>query len=180
LLGDGAVGKTAIRENFLGFNFRANYLMTVGADFALQEIPVGDIVYKMQIWDLSGQTGFQDVRKMYYEGSHGFIVVFDLTRISTLKNIINWVSEAFSNLSYSPIPIAILGNKADLYNLSSDEHISQEMIEKTIQQIQEELIEGQFELPYFNTSAKTDQNIQKAFYSLAHLIDHHQKSKLTT
>ena len=34
LLGDGAVGKTNIRRNYLGQGFTKDHLMTIGADFA--------------------------------------------------------------------------------------------------------------------------------------------------
>ena len=38
LLGDGAVGKTALRLNYMGHGFQASYLSTIGADFALKDV----------------------------------------------------------------------------------------------------------------------------------------------
>ena len=38
LAGDGAVGKTALRNSFMGKGFgNGQYLMTIGADFSLKE-----------------------------------------------------------------------------------------------------------------------------------------------
>ena len=37
LIGDGGVGKTAIRERYLGKGFKAQYLLTIGADFAMRD-----------------------------------------------------------------------------------------------------------------------------------------------
>ena len=42
LIGDGAVGKTSLRRNYLGKSFRENYLMTIGADFSVKQVPYED------------------------------------------------------------------------------------------------------------------------------------------
>ncbi len=39
LAGDGATGKTSLRHDYMGLKFKREYLMSIGADFALQEIP---------------------------------------------------------------------------------------------------------------------------------------------
>lgn len=65
LAGDGAVGKTAIRERYLGKGFSSNYMMTIGADFALKEAHVREKSIKFQIWDLAGQPRFGTVRSVY-------------------------------------------------------------------------------------------------------------------
>jgi GTPase SAR1 family protein len=38
LIGDGAVGKTSLRNNFLGKSFDGEYMPTLGADFAIKNI----------------------------------------------------------------------------------------------------------------------------------------------
>ncbi len=48
LLGDGAVGKTALRERYLGKEFTSSYLMTIGADFAVQKTTVKGKEVKFQ------------------------------------------------------------------------------------------------------------------------------------
>ena len=94
LLGDGAVGKTALRERYLGKEFTSSYLMTIGADFAVQKTLVKDKEVKFQIWDLAGQERFNSVRSLYYSGSHGALFVFDVTRPESYQNIINgWLPE---------------------------------------------------------------------------------------
>jgi len=50
LAGDGAVGKTALRERYLGKGFSSNYMMTIGADFALKEATIREKSIKFQIW----------------------------------------------------------------------------------------------------------------------------------
>jgi small GTP-binding protein len=169
LLGDGSVGKTSIRENFIGREFRSTYLQTIGADFSTRYIKIDEQEYKVQIWDLAGQQHFRSVRKLYYKGSHGFIIVFDLTRLSSLENIIYWIYEAFNKIDEAPIPIVILGNKADIWNETEAGHVSLKSIKEVIKKIEETTMEG-LKIPYLETSAKTGQNIQEAFNTMAEKI----------
>ncbi|MHA2366531.1 MAG: Rab family GTPase [Candidatus Hodarchaeales archaeon] len=110
ILGDGAVGKTAIRQRYLGQGFRENYTQTIGADFAPKyiEMPKSELnpygMVKTQIWDLVGQPSFEEVRSKYYLGSHGALLVFDITRNDTYENIINWQGELIKNISEGVFP----------------------------------------------------------------------------
>ena len=79
LAGDGAVGKTSLREQYLGRGFTGQYLQTIGADFALKTDTVAGENVKYQIWDLAGQPRFKTVRSVYYIGAVGALLVFDIT-----------------------------------------------------------------------------------------------------
>ena len=105
LAGDGAVGKTALRERYLGKGFSSNYMMTIGADFALKEATIREKSIKFQIWDLAGQPRFNSVRELYYRGSHGAMLVFDLTRRESFTNLYLWIDELLKNSGKSFIPI---------------------------------------------------------------------------
>jgi len=95
LIGDGAVGKTSIRNRFMGYGFETSHLMTLGADFSLKEVNRGDEIWKFQIWDLAGQEMFQQVRARFYQGAMGALLVFDITRKQTFLNITNWLNELY-------------------------------------------------------------------------------------
>ena len=87
LCGDGAVGKTALRERFLGKGFSASYLQTIGADFATTDKQLNIFVdgqsqiktARFQIWDLAGQPRFKVVSDLYYRGAVGALCFFDIT-----------------------------------------------------------------------------------------------------
>ncbi|MHA1940304.1 MAG: Rab family GTPase [Candidatus Hodarchaeales archaeon] len=160
LLGDGGVGKTSLRERFLGKGFQSGYILTIGADFAVQNLTIEDIQYKFQIWDLAGQQRFSAVRALYYKGSHGAILVFDQTRLDSLYNLDNWKEELFSNVGRK-IPYIILGNKSDLPGA-----IDQEEIEKFITKSQSEPQDIPFDIKYLKTSAKSGLNVTEAFEEL--------------
>ena len=59
VLGNGGVGKTSMVLQFTEKRFRANYIMTIGSNFAIKMIKHSDdIVCRLQIWDLSWPEKF--------------------------------------------------------------------------------------------------------------------------
>ncbi|MHA2363939.1 MAG: GTP-binding protein [Candidatus Hodarchaeales archaeon] len=171
LVGDGAVGKTALRERYLGKGFSTNYLMTIGADFALKNITVNKYDIKFQIWDLAGQAQFDQIRSLYYRGSRGVLIVYDITRGDTYKNVINWVTEIRRSLpNIETVPFALLANKVDLRSEAEPNHLTLKQGKKLAESLSDELFKNKMPVPYFETSAKTGENVQKAFTDLASLI----------
>lgn len=173
LLGDGAVGKTALRLQFMGLGFQKRYMMTIGADFAIKTItlktgPYAGHTLKSQIWDLAGQENFSKVRSLYYTGSHAAFMVYDCTRLATFQNIENWMNELFKNTP-NPIPVILIANKTDL-RPEVDFSLTKEDGVKMAQRISESYLKNRIAVPYYETSAKTGVNVELAFESLAHKV----------
>jgi len=179
LLGDGAVGKTALRLRYMGHGFQSSYLSTIGADFALKEVktthPISknDVTVKLQIWDLAGQQHYTKIRSNYYIGTHGAFIVFDVSRRASFENLTNWISELKKNVS-SAIPIVIIANKIDLRDSSSNPNfIHTEEGERIKNKI---LQEFEFKVYYVETSAKSGEGVQEAFSTLINeLIENYEK-----
>lgn len=169
LCGDGAVGKTAIRERFLGRGFSTSYLQTIGADFAStdKQVEVDGSEYKVQyqIWDLAGQTEFGGVRKTYYEGCFGSLMVFDITRPASFENLPVWIEELWGNSGRGMVPIVLLGNKSDLKD-KFPEHIRDKQISQYLSELNSNLGKAGFQVEYLETSALTGQNIEQAFATI--------------
>lgn len=169
LCGDGAVGKTAIRERFLGRGFSSSYLMTIGADFASTEkdVAIDEHNYKVQyqIWDLAGQTEFGSVRKTYYEGCFGSLMIFDITRPASFENLPSWINELWEHSGRGKVPIVLLGNKSDLKE-KFPEHIRDSQITQYVSELNSSIGQAGFFVEYLETSALTGQNIEQAFDTL--------------
>ena len=64
-IGDPCVGKTALTQVFVNGSgaYPKNYLMTVGADFTIKQIPVENtnVVVEFYIFDSAGQSIFNQV-----------------------------------------------------------------------------------------------------------------------
>ncbi len=175
LIGDGRVGKTTLRHRFIGDKgFNESYIMTIGADFALKEITIGNIPLTFQIWDLAGQPHFKSVRSVYYAGAGAAVVVFDITRPKTFANSILWINELWKNTGKGPVPIILLGNKTDMRydsTVDSSQFVNDEDARKFCKLFSLETARYKgFIVPYLPTSAKTGLNVNKAFDYLGRIL----------
>ncbi len=180
LIGDGGVGKTSLFNRFMGKEFEADYLMTIGADIGKRKVQLLDQTeIKFLITDIAGQPHFSEVRKAYYRGVFGVLIVIDVTRPETFRNSIKWLNEAWTHGS-GPFPVIFLGNKNDL-RAKHAHCISHDRMQKLAQVLSREAqaYKG-FRISYIPTSAKTGMNVDLAFKILGFeivnwLIIHREK-----
>jgi len=166
LIGDGGVGKTTLRRRWMGEGFITSYILTVGADFAVKTLnmPNGREV-KFQIWDLGGQPHFKEVRKTFYAGTAGALAVYDVTDRKSYNNIFGWIEEMLKNVKRK-IPIVLVGNKIDLRDSASEAISTEEGIK-----LRREIMEKYgLKVLFIETSAKTGENVDKAFQGMAKLL----------
>ena len=166
LIGDSAVGKTSIRNNYLGHGFEEDHLTTLGADFAATTKSIDDIQIKYQIWDLAGQPMFKNVRPRFFKGCFGALAVFDITRKETFHNLTNWIQELYQYSGRGVVPVIILSNKMDLENHDVTVDEAEEFIEELNKKTKSHNIENF----YLETSAKTGLNIERAFEIIGEYI----------
>ena len=161
VVGDGGVGKTALTLRFSKGFFTEDYKMTIGVDFHVKTISIdsdeGIIRSKLQIWDTGGQERFQSIRPMYYRGSLGALLIFDLTNSASFEHLPTWIEEVRANAK-TEIPFLLVGNKSDL--------LDQRAI--TLEEINS--FTRNFNLYYMETSAKTGEGVGDCFYILACLM----------
>ena len=165
-MGEGAVGKTSLRKNFLGETFDRDYMMTLGADFATKTIEVDDYEVTLIIWDLAGQPRFSVVREGFYQGTRGALLVFDITRPDTYEQLSSWVRELLKNNKDKKVPLVLIGNKNDLRG-SLHTTIPEEYGEKYAEALSQW---SGYNIPYIETSAKYGDNVEKAFENLIRQI----------
>lgn len=147
-------------------------MFTVGADFAVKQIVLNDpsvgepISVTFQIWDLAGQPQFKEVRKSFYNGAKGALVVFDVTNPQSWQNVPHWIDELWRNNGSGRIPFILVGNKIDLAKV-----VKSSIDLKTVK-MWKEPFEKQYDVdvPYIRTSAKTGENVENAFHTLAKAI----------
>ena len=154
--GDGAVGKTSMVHRYIEDEFETDYKSTIGTSIMKKECTFKEFesTVRFVIWDLAGQSQFKRVRQSYLSMAEAGILVYDVTNRSSFENIEkSWFSE-IKNAS-PDIVLILVGNKIDLESkreVSSDEG---------------EILAQKLKLTYFETSAKTGENINDAFKMLA-------------
>ena len=152
--GDGGVGKTTLLHRYVEGHFLAETRITLGVDFFLKEVKVDRKKVLLQIWDFGGQEHFRPLLKNYALGARGALLLFDLTRPSSLDQIEQWVD--ICRRDNPDIPILFLGTKSDLIDSNSiDDNFALMFKEK-----------HNF-FNYLKISSKTGENVNLSFKLLA-------------
>ena len=172
LLGDGEVGKTSLMNRYLNRGFYTEYIPTIGSDFLSKHISLhtkhGKQELRFQIWDLAGQPAFDQVRKLYYKGAAGAFLIFDLTNPDSLTGLNKWLEEFSKNIQLKKSSVIVLGNKMDLVDeikISSDsirQYIEDNLVDRFSNVVKD--------IKFFEASAKTGKNVEKAFSILGERI----------
>ncbi len=167
LIGDGYVGKTSARRKFLDKAFKTNYIPTLGVDFARKTLTYKGIHTDLVIWDIAGQPLFQNLRKRYYDGASGIVLVYSVIDRETFDNASKWLVEAKEFMGKLP-PLVVLGNKIDLRAAHLGEQVvSSEEGEQFARKFGESLNTPTI---FMESSAMTGENIDKAFLALTAMM----------
>ncbi|NWF96002.1 MAG: GTP-binding protein [Candidatus Thorarchaeota archaeon] len=167
LIGDGAVGKTSIRRNYLGEDFIEGHLATIGVDLATKRVLFNQEIVKFILWDLAGQPSFEKVRGHYYHGSNGILLVYSVVDRRSFDNASKWLVEAYKNMGKLP-PTIIIGNKTDLRDSSSTEHVTPEEGEEFTRYFMNKL---SVPAAFMETSAKTGHHVKEAFTEILRMMN---------
>ncbi|CAB3989043.1 Ras-related Rab-35 [Paramuricea clavata] len=111
IIGDSGVGKSSLLLRFADNTFTGTYITTIGVDFKIRTIEINGEKIKLQIWDTAGQERFRTITSTYYRGTHGVIVVYDVTCAETFVNVKRWLQEIEQNCD--DVARILVGNKDD-------------------------------------------------------------------
>jgi small GTP-binding protein len=160
LIGDPSVGKTSLIQRYVFDTFREDYMPTIGTKVVKKTMLMDfepkrpqQVNMTMLIFDLLGQVQFVKVHKTYYMGSEGALIVGDLSRDETLLSMLEWHNR-FREV-VGGVPVIYIGNKKDL---AEDKSGNKELLGE---------ISADSNSTYLYTSAKTGENVEKAFWLLA-------------
>lgn len=120
-VGDANCGKTSLIKRFTSSSFDGVYKPTRGVDFEAKFFDILDVDYNCGYWDVPGIDEFKIINQSYYKNANVVVVVFDLTRPSTLMNAKKWMKETLTaNLKSDPIRF-LVGTKCDLLSKKAQE-----------------------------------------------------------
>ncbi|XP_061365615.1 ras-related protein Rab7 isoform X2 [Gastrolobium bilobum] len=171
VLGDSGVGKTSLMNQYLSSlvmnllyvhkKFSQQYKATIGADFVTKELQIDDRLVTLQIWDTAGQERFQSLGVAFYRGADCCVLVYDVNVMKSFDTLDNWHEEFLKQANPSDprtFPFILLGNKIDI-----DGGNSRVVSEKKAK----DWCTSKGNIPYFETSAKEDYNVDAAFLCIA-------------
>ena len=155
ILGDPSVGKSCFLIRYTEDTFQDVYLSTIGMDCKYKKVDLenGESI-RLQLWDTAGQDRFRSITRNLYKGAAGIILIYDVTNRKTFESIKNWVESIRAEVS-NKVVIVLVGNKID----------KKEQID--VKTEEGDVLAEEFNLPFFECSALTGENINEAFAELA-------------
>jgi len=151
-IGDSGVGKSSIIRRYVDDEFQMNWMPTIGVDVRIKSVPVNGNRFRVQVWDTAGQERFRSIAVAYFRGADGFVLVFDIGDRDTFIKLGYWIQQ-ISERGRDNVPMILCGNKSDLQT----RQVSTEEAEE---------FSTCWDLPYFETSARLDENIVEAFHEV--------------
>ncbi|KAJ6246830.1 ras-related protein rab-5c [Anaeramoeba flamelloides] len=152
LLGESGVGKTSIVLRFTANRFHETMSPTIGASFLNESIQVEETEINLQIWDTAGQERYNSLTPLYYRGSHGALIVYDISDEQSFDRATFWVNQ-LQNQGGEKSKIMLIGNKFDLNQKNVDSKMASEYADQN-------------GLLFRETSAKTGLGIPDVFVDL--------------
>ena len=156
LIGDSSVGKSCIFLRITEDSFTDNFISTVGVDFRTLSIKNEKENIGLQIWDTAGTERYLSITKNYFKNSQGIVVCYDVSSRKSFYNTSFWLKTIKEN-TYD-ITLLLVGNKSDL---NEQREVSFEEGLK---------LSEEHSMLFIEVSAKTGENIDKAFLLLADYI----------
>jgi small GTP-binding protein len=161
LVGEEAVGKTSLVQQFVHRVYDERYIRTVGTMVSKKtvDLDLDGQVFRadLMIWDIMGRRDFMQLFKdAYFSRVRGVVAVLDLTRPETLHALHEWLDGI--RASVGNVPVIVLANKVDLRDslAVTDEDIA--------------TLCKAYGAPFLKTSAKTGERVDAAFERLARVV----------
>jgi Ras-related protein Rab-2A len=117
---------------------------------------------KLSLWDTAGQETYKSVTRSYFRGASGALLVFDLSRRQTFQHVTDWLND-LRQIAEPDIVAILVGNKADL---TQDTDNKREVTREEA----EDWAGKNGVMEYVETSAKSGENVEKAFMRVAERI----------
>jgi Ras-related protein Rab-11A len=161
VLGDAAVGKTSLINQYVEKSFQEDYKPTLGANIIRKDVTIDPISAKVRLimWDLAGQEKYNVIRSMYFQGCVGALLVYDVTRNNTFENVDSKWLKDFDKYVKKEGAYVLIGNKMDL---KDERVVSTEQGQKLADEIKAS--------DFVETSAKYGENVELAFKNLVYQI----------
>ena len=161
-IGNSLVGKTSICRNFLGEEFSTEEMVTVGYERYINDleftIKEKTIKTNILIYDTAGNERYEGIIGNYIKKCDGVLLVYSINNEESFNDISKWVKKMRELKPVDNYPIVLIGNKIDWED------------QRVISKEKGEEVAKQYKFPFFETFAKSGENINESFQHLIKLI----------
>jgi Ras-related protein Rab-27A len=103
----------------------------------------------LQLWDTAGQERYRSLTTAFFRDAMGFLLLCDVTNEQSVVNLRNWMTQLQTHAYCENPDIVLCANKVDLEN-------------HTVNIADVKQFADTYGMPFFETSAATGQNVEKA------------------
>ena len=173
IVGDSSVGKTAISHRCVENVFYSEHVPTLGVDFKYCTFSADETgasqPIRLAVWDSAGQETFLSITQQFIRGADAAFLCYDITDTKSYQNAISNWRERIAGEKGGNIKIVLVGCKCDLEGM------------RAVSKSEAAAWASQNNVPFFETSAKENQNVRPAFSFLAkQLFDQQAAQRAST
>ena len=154
LIGEQAVGKSSLINQYIEGKFEENLLCAAGLDLKKKYIKINQTSIKLMIYDTAGHERFRTLSKNQISSTKGILIVYDVTEKESFDALNFWMKSFKENANKNAICL-IIGNKIDLEN------------KRVIGYDEGKKFAEKYGVKFIETSAKSAVGVNEAFYSVA-------------
>ncbi|XP_015680440.1 GTPase KRas isoform X1 [Crotalus tigris] len=166
VVGAGGVGKSALTIQLIQNHFVDEYDPTIEDSYRKQVVIDGETCL-LDILDTAGQEEYSAMRDQYMRTGEGFLCVFAINNTKSFEDIHHYREQIKRVKDSEDVPMVLVGNKCDLPSRTVDTKQAQDLARS-------------YGIPFIETSAKTRQRVEDAFYTLVREIQQHRLTKVST
>ncbi|XP_031548789.1 GTPase HRas [Actinia tenebrosa] len=156
VVGAGGVGKSALTIQLIQNHFVDEYDPTIEDSYRKQVVIDGETCL-LDILDTAGQEEYSAMRDQYMRTGEGFLCVFAVNNRKSFEDINQYREQIKRVKDAEEVPMVLVGNKCDLPQRTVSTGDAQELAKS-------------YGIPFQETSAKTRQGVDDAFYTLVREI----------
>ncbi|XP_069493146.1 GTPase KRas-like [Ambystoma mexicanum] len=161
VVGAGGVGKSALTIQLIQNHFVDEYDPTIEDSYRKQVVIDGETCL-LDILDTAGQEEYSAMRDQYMRTGEGFLCVFAINNTKSFEDVHHYREQINRVKDSDDVPMVLVGNKCDLPSRTVDTKQAQELAKS-------------YGIPFIETSAKTRQGVEDAFYTLVREIHKHKE-----
>jgi len=187
VVGNANVGKSTLIETFVKNYPSLPYHGRIESDIRYKCININNKDIKIRFWEFKGYN-FEMMPKInIYKRFHGIIICYDITNSNTFEKIKTYIE--WLNINLYDIPKILIGTQSDLVIETSEDYYvpvnklilcnytgyydsveTTYIIASRVKKIDAESIASEYNMPFYETSAKNNLNIQESIMDLIHRI----------
>eukprot|EP01103_Thecamoeba_quadrilineata_P006312 TRINITY_DN16037_c0_g1_i1.p1 TRINITY_DN16037_c0_g1~~TRINITY_DN16037_c0_g1_i1.p1 ORF type:complete len:205 (-),score=38.49 TRINITY_DN16037_c0_g1_i1:177-740(-) len=157
IVGGGAVGKSSLTMQFISNQFVDEYDPTIEDSYRTQLTVDGNPVV-LDLLDTAGQEELSAMRDSYMRAGKGFLIVYSITARNSWEEALQMRAKILEVKDADEFPMVVCGNKKDLAQ------------NRQVPEAEAGAKCKSLGLPFYETSAKTRENVESVFHQLVREI----------